>query len=51
MEQNRRDFNRSKTSNSDKYMKIKFNSDDDLPLKNSLELHDMSIVVKSLVNF
>ena len=40
---------RSISNNSDnydeEYMKIKFNSDDDLPLKKTLELHNMIIVV------
>ena len=40
------------TSNSDnydeKYMKIKFNSDDDVPLKKALELYNMVIVVRSI---
>ena len=39
-----RDFVRSKTNNSDdyneKYMKIAFNSDDDLPLNKTTELHN-----------
>ena len=38
------------TNNSDnydkKYMKIKFNSDDDLPLKKTLKLYKMVIVVR-----
>ena len=38
-----RDLVRSKTKNSDdcdeKYKKVKFNSDDDLPLKKMLDLH------------
>ena len=29
------------------YMKIKFNSDDDLPLKKSLEFHAMTIIIRS----
>ena len=32
----------------EKYMKIKFNSGDDLPLKKTLELHNMVIVVISV---
>ena len=32
----------------EKYMKIKFNSDDNLPLKKTLELYNMVIVVKSV---
>ena len=31
-----------------KYMKIKFNLDDDLPLNKMLELHKMVIVVRSV---
>ena len=31
-------------------MKIKFNSDDDLPLNKTLELCDMTIVVRSVVH-
>ena len=46
-----RDLIRSTTNNSDdydkKYMKIKFNSDDDLPLNKTLKLYNMIIVVKS----
>ena len=29
-------------------MKIKFNSDDDLPLKKPLKLHLMTIIIKSV---
>ena len=47
-----RDFIRSKTVNSDnndeKYMKIKFNFDDHLPLNKTLELRNMIIVVSSV---
>ena len=47
-----RDLIRSITNNLDdydeKYMKIKFNLDDDLSLKNTLELHSMIIVAKSV---
>ena len=43
-----RDVIRSKISNSsnyhEKYVKINFNSDDDLPLKKMLELHNMIII-------
>ena len=43
---------KSITINSDnydkKYMKIKFNSDDDLPLKKMVELQNMVIVVRSV---
>ena len=43
-------FVRSITNNSDnydeKYMKIKFNSSDDLPLNEMLELHNMVMVVR-----
>ena len=31
-----------------KYMKIKFNSDGDLPLRKTLELYNMVIVVRSI---
>ena len=31
-------------------MKIKFDSDDDLPLKKALELHNIRIVVRSVLN-
>ena len=30
------------------YMKIKFNSDDDLPLNKTLKLHDLTIIVRSV---
>ena len=30
------------------YMKIKFNFDDDLPLKKPLKLHNMTIIVRSV---
>ena len=47
-----RDLIRSKTNSSgnydEKYMKIKLNSDDDLPLKKTLELHNMIIVVRAV---
>ena len=47
-----RDLIRSITNNSsnndEKYMKIKFNSDDDLPLIKMLELYSMVIVVRSI---
>ena len=32
----------------EKYMKIKFNSDDDLPLKKTLKFRNMIIVVRSV---
>ena len=42
-----KDFIRTVTNNSgnfdEKYMKIKFNSDDDLPLKKTLELYNVVI--------
>ena len=45
-----RDLIRSITNNSDdydeKYMKMKFNSDDDLPLNKNLQLRSMTIVVR-----
>ena len=34
----------------EKYMKIKFNSDDDLPLQKTLELYDKIITVTFLFN-
>ena len=47
-----RDIIRSKINNLDdydkKYMKIKFNSDNNLPLKKTLELHNTIIVVTSV---
>ena len=46
-----RDLTRSKTNNSDdydeKYMKIKFNSDDDLLIQKTLELHSVVIVFRA----
>ena len=30
------------------YMKIKFNSDDDLPLNKPLESHNMTIIIRSI---
>ena len=47
-----RDFIRSVTNNSgsyaEDYMKIKFNSDDDIPLKKLVELYNMIIIVRSV---
>ena len=47
-----RDFIRPVTKNSgnydQKYMKIKFDLDDDLLLKKMLELHNMIVVVRSV---
>ena len=47
-------FIRSITNNSDdcdeKYMKIKIISDDNLPLKKTLELRNMAIVVRSVLH-
>ena len=47
-----RDLIRSKTDNSDdydeKYMKIKFHSDDDLPANKTLELSSMLTVIKAV---
>ena len=34
--------------NDKKYMKFKFNSDDDLPLKKTLELRNMIIIVRAV---
>ena len=46
------DFIRSVTNNSgsyaEDYMKIKFNSDDDIPLKKLVELYNMIIIVRSV---
>ena len=47
-----RDLIRSRTNNSDnyneKYMKMKFNSNDDSPLKKTLEHHNMILIVRSV---
>ena len=47
-----RDFIRSVTNNSgsyaEDYMKIKFNSDNDIPLKKLVELYNMIIIVRSV---
>ena len=47
-----RDLIKSITNNSDnhdeKYMKINFNSDDDLPLKKTLEFYNMAIIIESV---
>ena len=47
-----RDLIRSITKNSDdyeeKYMKIKFDSDDDLPLNKTTEIHKTTIVVRAV---
>ena len=47
-----KDLIRPINNNSDdydkKYMKIRFSSDEDLPLKKILELHDIIIVVRSV---
>ena len=32
----------------EKYMKIKFNSDDDLPLNKKLKLHNMTMAIRSV---
>ena len=44
------DFTRSITKDSDdldeKYMKIKFDWDDDLPVNKMIEIHDVTIVVE-----
>ena len=46
-----RDLIRLKTKNPDdydeKYMKIKFNSEDELPLKRTTEIHSMVIAVRA----
>ena len=42
-------INGGKENNYEKYyMKIKLNSDDDLPLNNSLEFHAMTIIIRSV---
>ena len=47
-----RDLIRSITKNSDdydeKYMKNKFDSDDDLPLSKTIEIHNLAIVVRAV---
>ena len=47
-----KDLIRSKTNNSsnydEKYMKFKFNSDDDSPLKKTLEHRNMIVVARSV---
>ena len=47
-----RDLIRSITKSSDdydeKYMKIKFNSDDELPLNKTIEIHNTTIVVRAV---
>ena len=47
-----RDLNRSITKSSDdydeKYMKIKSDSDDDLPLNTTIEIHKAAIVVRAV---
>ena len=47
-----RDLIRSMNKNSDdydeKYMKIKFNSDDELPLNKTIEIPTMTIVVRAV---
>ena len=47
-----RDLNKSVTKNSDhydeKYMKIKFNSDDKLPLNKMIDIPSMIIVVRAV---
>ena len=51
---NLKNLNRSTNNNSnnyaEKYLKIKFNADDDLPLKKKLELFDTKVVVRSVLN-
>ena len=47
-----RDVIRSTTKKSDdyhdKYMKIKFDSDGDLPLNKAIEIHNLTIVVRAI---
>ena len=49
-----KDLNRSITKNTDdyngKYMKIKFNSDNELPLNKTIEIHKMRTVVRAIVH-
>ena len=46
-----RDFIRSITKNSvdydEKYIKLKFNSDDNLPLNKTIEIHNVAIVLRA----
>ena len=46
------DFTRSITKDSDdldeKYMKIKFDQDDDLPLNKMIEIYDVTIAVRAV---
>ena len=44
-----RSINNKSDDYDEKYMKIKFNSDDDLPLKKTLELHNI-IIEKNFIN-
>ena len=41
--------NRNSDDYDEKYMKIKFNSDDDLSLRKTIEFYDFIIVVRSLL--
>ena len=47
MEQNQR-FNEKSDEHDEKYMKIKLNSNDELPLNNTVEIHSMIIVVRAV---
>ena len=43
-----RSITNNSENNAEKYIKIKFNPDDDLPLKSTLELHTMIIIVTAV---
>ena len=47
MEQNQR-FNEKSDEHDEKYMEIKLNSNDELPLNNTVEIHSMIIVVRAV---
>ena len=40
--------NEEKNNYGEDYMKIKFNSDDDLPLRKPLKLHAITIIIRSV---
>ena len=43
-----RSITNNSENNAEKYIKIKFNPDDDLPLKSTLELHTMITIVTAV---
>ena len=51
MEQNQRCYLVTLDNYHDIYVKIKFNSDDDLTLKKTLKLHNLIIVVRSVFHW